>query len=375
MISTSLHVTLFVPSLVVGGVARVMFAIAKGLAERGFAVDLLVINARGELTGSVPDNVRLIDLGSRTLVTALPGLVRYLKNERPDLLIAAKRLAVLLALISKKCFCRNVRTWVRQDNTFSMEIEHAGRHHRMILKLIQRLLPSADEVIAVSAGVAQDLERHVPRLAGTVRLIPNPVLHDDIAAKAAMPVDHPWFNDPEVPVILAAGRLVREKDFSTLVRAFVLVLQSVPARLVILGPGFQQHGLAALAQELGVAHAVDLPGFVPNPFSYMSKASVFVLSSIYEGLGMVLIEAMACGTPVVSTDCPHGPREVLEDGKWGRLVPVGDARALAHAITETLRHPTAPPDLLASRSRAFSIERCLDRHLDIMAGASRILSP
>ena len=374
MISTSLHVTLFVPSLGAGGVARVMFAIAKGLADRGFAVDLLVINARGELTGSVPDTVRLIDLGSRTLVTALPGLVRYLKNERPDLLIAAKRPSVLLALISKRCFCRNVRTWVRQDNTFSMEIEYAGRRHRLMLKLIQRLLPSADEVIAVSAGVAQDLEQRVPRLARAVRVVPNPVLHDDVAANAAMPADHPWFNDPEVPVILAAGRLVREKDFPTLVRAVALVRQSVRARLVILGSGYQQHGLAALAQELGVAHAVDLPGFVLNPFAYMSKASVFVLSSISEGLGMVLIEAMACGTPVVSTDCPHGPREVLEDGKWGRLVPVGDARALAHAITETLRHPTASP-LLVSRARAFSIERCLDRHLDIMARASRVRSP
>ena len=374
MISTSLHVTLFVPALGAGGVATVILAIAKGLAGRGFTVDLLVVKARGEFAGSVPDTVRLIDLGSRSFVTALPGLVRYLKNERPDLLIAAKGPAVLLALIAKRCFCRDVRTWVRQDSPFSMEIDYLGRRHRMMLKLIQRLLPSADEVIAVSAGVAQDLKRCVPRLARAVRLVPNPVFHDDVAAKAAMPVGHPWFNDPEVPVILAAGRLVREKDFSTLVRAFAQVRQSVRARLVILGSGYQQHGLAALAQELGVAHDVDLPGFVPNPFAYMSKASVFVLSSIYEGLGMVLIEAMACGTPVVSTDCPHGPREVLEDGKWGRLVPVGDARALAHAITETLRDPTAST-LLVSRSRAFSIERCLDRHFDIMARASRVRSP
>ena len=199
-----------------------------------------------------------------------------------------------------------------------------------------------------------------------VRVVPNPVPHDDVAAMAVAPLDHPWFDEPGVPVILSAGRLVDQKDFSTLIRAFAQVVKSRPARLVILGEGRERGALAALARELGVAEGVDLPGFVANPFAWMARARVFAVSSIYEGLSMVLVEAMACGTPVVSTDCPHGPREVLEDGRWGRLVPVGAAGALAAAILETLRDPV-DSDRLVSRSRAFSVEGCIDRHLELMA--------
>ena len=167
-------------------------------------------------------------------------------------------------------------------------------------------------------------------------------------------------------MILSAGRLVGQKDFSTLIRAFAEVVKSRPARLVILGEGRERDALAALVRELGIGHAVELPGFVANPFAWMARARVFAVSSIYEGLSMVLVEAMACGTPVVSTDCPHGPREVLEDGRWGLLVPVGDAEALATAILETLRDPL-PPDGPASRSRAFSVEACIGCQVEIMA--------
>ena len=364
------RIALFVRTLGAGGVPTAMLAIAHGLAERGFAVDLLVFNQDAEVTRPVSGNVRLIDLGIRRLALGLPALAGYLKKERPLLLIAASPDAVLLALLAKRLLRPGVRTWARQDNFFSMQLAHAGRKTRMVLKLTGKLLPSADEVIAVSAGVARDLERRVPRVAGAVRVVHNPVPHDRIAASAAMPVDHPWFGDRDVPVVLSAGRLVGQKDFPTLIRAFAQVLESGPARLVILGSGRERDALAALARDLGVAHAVDLPGFVANPFPWMSRARVFAVSSIYEGLPMVLIEAMACGTPVVSTDCPHGPGEVLENGRWGRLVPVGDAGALARAILETLRNPAAP-DALVGRSRAFSVEACIDRHIDLMACRAR----
>ena len=239
------------------------------------------------------------------------------------------------------------------DRVHSIQAAHAGRKNRMILKTIRWLLSSAERIIAVSAGVAEDLARQAPRIAGRVRVVPNPVPHDDVAAMAAALLDHPWFDEPGVPVILSAGRLVGQKDFSTLIRAFAQVVKSRPARLVILGEGRERGVLAALARELGVAEGVDLPGFVANPFAWMARARarVFAVSSIYEGLSMVLVEAMACGTPVVSTDCPHGPREVLEDGRWGRLVPVGAVGALAAAILETLRDPVAADRLMAGRSR------------------------
>ena len=191
-----------------------------------------------------------------------------------------------------------------------------------------------------------------------MRVVPNPVPHDDVAAMAAAPLDHPWFDEPGVPVILSAGRLVGQKDFSTLIRAFAQVVKSRPARLVILGEGRERGALAALARELGVAEGVDLPGFVANPFAWMARARVFAVSSIYEGLSMVLVEAMACGTPVVSTDCPHGPRELLEDGRWGRLVPVGAGGASATGEASLTGRTLAGFKWAASRPPSGSCSRC-----------------
>ena len=228
----------------------------------------MVFRRGGDLDGRVPDNVRLIDLRTRKLAIALPKLVGYLKRARPDLVIAASWYAVLVALAAKRLCCPGVRLWVRQDNVHSIQAAHAGRKIRMILKIIRRLLPSAERIIAVSAGVAEDLARQAPRIAGRVRVVPNPVPHDDVAAMAAAPLDHPWFDEPGVPVILSAGRLVDQKDISTLIRAFAQVVKSRPARLVILGEGRERGALAALARELGVAEGVDLPGFVANPFAW-----------------------------------------------------------------------------------------------------------
>ena len=360
------RIALVVPRLAGGGIASVVLVIARGLADRGHAVDLVVFNRSGELDGRVPRDVRLVDLDTRKLAVALPKLVAYLKRARPGLVIAASWYAVLVALAAKRFCCPGIRVWVRQDNVYSIQVAHARGKNRAVLRAIRLLLPSAERIVAVSTGVAEDLQRHAPRIAARVRVVPNPVPHDDIAAMAAAAPGHPWFDDPDVPVILSAGRLVGQKDFSTLIRAFAEVAKSRPARLVILGEGRERDALAGLVRELGIGHVVALPGFVANPFAWMARARVFAVSSITEGLSMVLVEAMACGTPVVSTDCPHGPREVLEDGRWGLLVPVGDAEALATAILETLRDPL-PADGPVSRSRAFSVEACIGRHVELMA--------
>ena len=360
------RIALVVPTLAGGGIASVVLVIARGLADRGHAVDLVVFNRSGELDGRVPRDVRLVDLDTRKLAVALPKLVAYLKRARPGLVIAASWYGVLVALAAKRFCCPGIRVWVRQDGVHSIQVAHARGKNRAVLRAIRLLLPSAERIVAVSTGVAEDLQRHAPRIAGRVRVVPNPVPHEDIAAMAAAAPGHPWFDDPDVPVILSAGRLVHLKDFPTLIRAFAEVAKSRPARLAILGEGREREALAGLVRELGIGHAVALPGFVANPFAWMARARVFAVSSIYEGLSMVLVEAMACGTPVVSTDGPHGPREVLQNGRWGLLVPVGDAEALAAAILETLRDPL-PPEELISRSRAFSVEACIGHHLELMA--------
>jgi glycosyltransferase involved in cell wall biosynthesis len=206
----------------------------------------------------------------------------------------------------------------------------------------------------------------VPR--DRVETIYNPVVTPDLESLARAAVDHPWFAGDGPPILLGAGRFVAQKDFSTLVKAFARVRAVGPARLMILGRSkrpARARRLRALAEHLGVAADVALPGFAANPFAYMARASAFVLSSRWEGLPGVLIEAMACGCPVVSTDCPSGPREILAGGSYGPLVPVGDAAALAEAILRVL---ALPPDRARLRTRAaeFSVEQAVDRYLDVL---------
>ena len=191
--------------------------------------------------------------------------------------------------------------------------------------------------------------------AGSITTIHNPVVMPDIRTRAVMPAEHPWLSDGGPAVVLAAGRLSREKDFPTLIRGFALLAARRPCRLVILGEGEQRAALDQLATSLRVADRVSLPGWVENPFAFMSRASLFVLSSIYEGLPSVLVEAMACGCPCISTDCPAGPAEILEDGRLGPLVPIGDAGALADAMERVLERPPDPRGL-RERAEDFSGE-------------------
>ena len=358
------RIAVFLPTL---GGGRVLLTLAEGFVQRGLSVDLLLTRAEGQFLESVPKGVRLVDFSSRMTVTSLPRLLRYLKRVRPDVLIAVSN-AVIPALIARRLFTPKTRTLARQDSTHTMQLLTGDLKMRMALRLIRYLLPSADAVIAVSSGVAEDLKRNIPSAADLVEVVPNPVVSDELEDRAAAPVDHPWLSDSRVPVVLSAGRLVPQKDHSTLLMAFAEVVRSRPARLIILGEGPDRERLTALARELGIADLADFPGFVHNPYSYMSRASVFALSSVTEGLPTVLIEAMACGTPVVSTDCPSGPGEILEDGRWGRLVPVGDWQSLSKAILDTLDSPPAP-DLLKSRAQAYSVRPSVDRHLQL-AGAA-----
>jgi glycosyltransferase involved in cell wall biosynthesis len=241
---------------------------------------------------------------------------------------------------------------------------------RFAYRLVPLLYPRASQIIAVSDGVADDLSRFSGVERNRIDVVQNPVVTPELAALADEPVDHPWFSPGEPPVILGVGRLSDQKDFATLLRAFALVRAKRPARLVILGEGGYRAELEQLVTQLGIGADVDLPGFAGNPFSYMSKASLFVLSSKFEGLPGALIEAMACGTPVVATDCPSGPREILEDGSLGGLVPVGDPESLAAAIGHALDQPT-PPGRLRAKAAEYTVDRAVSRYLALLEQGGR----
>lgn len=235
-----------------------------------------------------------------------------------------------------------------------------------MLAVERALWPFADAVVTNSSAVAADLKRIAPRISARVRVIRNPVVWPDLFPRAAEPVDHPWMCDGRVPVVLAAGGLRPVKDHTTLLKAFALVAGERTVRLVIIGDGSERDRLYELARKLGIASSVDLPGFQRNPFAWMARAHVFVMSSIFEGAPNALIQAMACGTTVVSTDCPGGTREILGDGAWGALTPVGNHRALAAAISEALNNPMAPSKLIG-RANDFAAESSISAYEDAIA--------
>ena len=200
-----------------------------------------------------------------------------------------------------------------------------------------------------------------------IHTIYNPVVSTGLARKALESAGHLWLDEPECPVVLAIGRLKKVKGFATLLRAFARLLAVRPSRLIVLGEGRLRPSLVSLAKELRIAEHVDFPGFVANPYAFLAKADLFVLSSRHEALPTVLIEAMACGCPVVSTDCPFGPREILEGGRLGPLVPVGDPKPLADAMARTLGDPPEP-DALRARASFFSVERAVDQYEELLLG-------
>lgn len=362
------HVALYLPSLRGGGAERMMVTLANGFAARGLGVDLALAQADGPYLGEVAPEVRIVDLHARRVIASLPALVGYLRRERPQALLSAMGHANVVALWARDLARVPTRVVVSERAVLRPYLEDPkGLRGRVLPSLMRRLYRRADRVVAVSGDVALDLRNllHLPQ--EHIQVIYNPVVGPDLAARAHASIDHPWFANGEPPVLLGAGRLTAQKDFGTLIRAFARVSGRRSARLMILGEGEQRRELEALAKDLQVGHAVALPGFVENPFAYMSRAALFVLSSRFEGLPGVLIQAMACGSPVVSTDCPGGPTEILEGGRWGRLVPVGDFEALARAIEETLDDP-APPDVRV-RANYFDVDRAVDRYLHVLMGS------
>ena len=332
------HVALYMQSFAGGGAERVMVNLARGLAARGLRVDLIVARAEGPYLSLVPPGVRLVDLHSRRSLTSLPGLVRYMRRERPDALLAAMGTSNLVALGARTLARFRGRVVLSVHINLSVHYRNAETLSDRLFPLLFRwLYPKADAVVAVSEEAALDL-RQVFRLpAEQVRMIYNPVVSPALFLSAAEPVEHPWLAPGQPPVVLSVGRLCPQKDFLTLLQAFALVRTRVQARLVILGEGPDRAVLETAVADLGLTDTVSLPGFVPNPYAYMARAATYALSSRWEGLPTVLIEALACGTRIVSTDCPSGPREILRDGLYGTLVPVGDPAALAAALEVSLR--------------------------------------
>ena len=399
----TLRIAFLLDSLSGGGAEQVILNLASGFASAGFTVDLLVCKMKGQLLGQIPSNVTLIrlnsvsslsgmlcalraDIGCFKLVMAtlirlkkvpgnfksLPAIIDYLKKNQPAALLSALPKSNISAVLAGS-YCRgSTRIAVGMHSHYSAGSQFDKKENSIkdayMLAMMRRYYGRADVVIAVSNGTKNDACEVLELPQDQVAAVYNPVATHDIAELREEAPDHPWLAVGDIPVIIGIGRFVAEKDFPLLLDAFAKVRQERQVRLIFLGGDFTAHDQRSLktqlleqAEQLGVAGDIDMPGFVDNPFAYLSKAGVFVLSSACEGFGNVLVEALLCGCPVVSTDCPGGPAEILENGKYGELVPVGDKRGLADAICRALDAPLNR-EFLRTRGSEFSVEVSVDKY-------------
>lgn len=358
------RLALFMPSLAGGGAERVMLTLAAEFVKRGLTVDLVLTRAQGAYVNNIPPGVRVVDLNVPRIIASLPGLVRYIRRERPSVILSALKVTNCIAVWARELASVKTRLVLCEHSTLSEATSHTDRRRERFLPCLMRWsYPRADTLIAVSKGVADDLANTIKYDRNKITVIYNPVVTPEIFSKAREPLNHPWFMPEEPPVVLGVGRLMAAKDFSMLIRAFARLRRSRRVRLIILGEGEERSRLEALVEELDLKEDVALPGFVDNPYNYMANASLFVLSSRWEGLPTVLIEAMACGTSVIATDCPSGPQEILESGKWGKLVPMGADTELAEAMDEILNNPSPDPN---KRAMDFSVELATTHYLRLV---------
>ncbi len=351
-----------------GGVERMIVNLCKGLAQRGCRLDLVLVKSVSAHLEELPAAVRVISPRAGHTLGSVLELARYLRRERPVALLAAKERAGRTALAARWLARVPTRVVVRIGTTLSAALEGRSRLRKWTWHLPMRLFyPHFDGVVAVSDGVAKDLAAITRLPLARFQVIRNPVITPRLQTLAAEPVDHPWLVAGEVPVIMGVGRFTRQKDFPTLLKAFALVRRERLCRLIILGNGRSRADLLSLAADLGIADAVDFPGFAANPYKYLARASLFVLSSAWEGSPNALTEALALGVPVVATDCPSGPREILAEGRFGPLVPIGDSRKMAEAIVQVMTAPLAA-DCLRQAAAAYSMEESSRRYLEMLIG-------
>ncbi len=367
MKSSRERLAILLPGLYDGGAERTLLNLSEGITGRGFPVDLVLARAEGPYMAEIPNSVRVIDLKAERVLLCLPALVHYLRSERPVVMLSTLY-ANILAVWARCLAGFPRRVVLNEQNTLSsVSSGENDLRWKLYPELARWFYPWADAITAVSKGVADDLILATRLSPSRIKVIFNPIVTPDLQRKSAAPLEHPWFKVGEPPVVLGVGRLTAQKAFSVLIEAFAQVRKSQPARLLILGEGEERPMLEALIGQLGLEQDVNLPGFVSNPYPYMARAAVFVLSSRWEGLPTVLVEAMALRTPVIATDCPSGPREILRGGQYGPLVPVGDPCALALAIQNSLaNHSTSFEESWKPYDRDF----VTDQYLSVMLRSS-----
>lgn len=344
-----------------------MVQLANEFADRGHRVELVLAEGEGPLARDVASDIRIVALESHRMWRKTTDLARYLSGTEPDVLLAAGWKLNMIATWAGLFSFASFRLVLSVRSSITLQSKYSGIWYTPIdLLAVKMFYPLADVIVAVSRGVLDDLSTISSAAVEKGRVVYNPVVDQVLLTKSQVDVSHSWFAEEEdVPVLIGVGRFSPEKNFTLLLRAFAHVCRERKVRCVMLGEGEERDRLEKLTRKMGIQDRVDFLGFVENPYKYMADASLLVMSSHFEGFGNVLVEALACGCPIVSTDCPSGPREILESGKWGRLVPVGNEEALAEAINESLDEEHEP-EHLRQRAMDFTVDKAVNNYLDVI---------
>ncbi|MEN3975903.1 glycosyltransferase [Emcibacter sp. SYSU 3D8] len=367
--SDQLDVLFVMQHLQAGGAERVTILLANDLVARGIRVGIAVYAKRGEFLERIDPRIALIEIGGSGWFAAILPLSRLIRQTRPSAVVGVMVSCNVAAVVAGRIARTGARIVLTEHNQVDKSADYFGGNSRSY-RAIRWTYPWADAIVCVSDGVRDSLCRYSGMKPDKMRVIHNPIVSDDLIDKAGQPCPHPWANDDGVPLILAVGRLATAKNYPMMLRAFGILRQQRPARLLILGNGGARDRLSALITELGLSEDVEMYGYTSNPYAFMSRARLFVLSSSWEGFPTVLVEALACGSPAVATDCPSGPREILLDGDLGELVPVGDEQAFADAMMRALDDPPCR-DTLMARGRSFSVGRAADTYASLLLGDGR----
>jgi glycosyltransferase involved in cell wall biosynthesis len=344
-----------------------MLNLANGIIKAGYNVDMVLVKAKGEYLKELDDKVNIIDLNSNSAMGSIGNLAKYLKKNQPIAMIAAIENCNVAALIANKIAKVDTKIIVTIHTTLSRVLKDVKNIKVKLNMILQKLLyKNAFKIVSVSKATAKDASDVLEIPLDKVDVIYNPIINKSIIEKANENIDSIYFKEENIKNILAVGRLTEAKSFDTLIKAVsILLKERNDIRLTIIGEGSKREELENLIKRLEIDSYVDMPGFKGNPYAYMSKCDVFVLSSKWEGLPSVIIEAMACGAKVVATDCKSGPREILEDGKYGILTPVGDEYELAKAIKKSL-NIDKKIDGIDKHLNQFAFDKIIEEYINLI---------